>query len=163
MEEARLVLNVEVDEDLPLVAIDEPQIRQALLNLLRNAREAMAGGGRASIEATGDGDGVRIRVRDEGPGIPPASRDRIFDIFYTTKERGSGLGLPLTQQIVVAHGGRIRCEAGAGGGTTFEMWLPAAARASAPSSPATSAASGTPAASTPPLTVNGRPNDAFED
>ena len=69
--------------------------------------------------------GVRLTVRDHGSGISDAVRERIFDMFYTTKERGTGLGLPLTQQIVAAHGGTIECVCPEGGGTAFELWFPA--------------------------------------
>ncbi len=150
MEAAGVRLEVSVDADLPAVAMDEAQIRQALLNLLRNAREAMPESGRVWLDASRDEGGVRIRVRDEGVGIPREERERIFDLFYTTKEHGSGLGLPLTQQIVVAHGGRIRCEAGPDGGTTFELWLPAAP---GPPAPTLDIA----------IHAEGRPNDAFEE
>lgn len=119
-------LAVEVEPELPLVAADEPQIRQALLNLLRNAREAMAEGGEVRLEARRSDGGVEIRVTDEGPGIPAVERAHIFDMFYSTKERGTGLGLPLTQQIVAAHAGRIRCQDGVPGGSVFSVWLPAA-------------------------------------
>jgi signal transduction histidine kinase len=85
------------------------------------------GGGTVRISAHVEGEGVQIAVEDEGPGISEELRGRVFDLFFTTKERGSGLGLPLTQQIVVAHDGVIRCIDGAGGkGTRFEIWLPAA-------------------------------------
>jgi len=126
MEGSGVSLDVRVAEDLPQVALDEQQIRQALLNLLRNAREAMPEGGRVELEATASGSGVTLTVKDQGQGIPEAQRRRIFDLFYTTKERGTGLGLPLTRQIVVAHGGTIRCEGGPGEGTTFELVFPAA-------------------------------------
>lgn len=109
--------------------MDEPQLRQALLNLLRNAREAMPNGGVAKLEAMRYDDGVRIQIHDEGAGIGEEEREHVFDLFYTTKERGTGLGLPLTQQIVVAHGGEIACKPRHPQGTIFEIWLPAAARA----------------------------------
>lgn len=129
MEASSTTLEVEVEEELPLVAADEPQIRQALLNLLRNAREAMADGGLADggqvrLEVRALDGGVEIRVGDRGPGIPAQERAHIFDLFYSTKERGTGLGLTLTQQIVSAHGGRIRCDDGEDGGTVFAMWFP---------------------------------------
>ncbi len=121
-------LQLDVATNLPMVAMDEPQLRQALLNLLRNAREAMPDGGTAKLEASRYDGGVRIQVHDEGAGIGDEDREHVFDMFYTTKERGTGLGLPLTQQIVVAHGGRIACKARLPQGTTFEVWLPEAAQ-----------------------------------
>lgn len=126
MKAAGVELEVEIDESAPSVAMDEAQIRQALLNLLRNAREAMPGGGRLRFTVGPGDDGVRVRVQDSGVGISDDEREHIFDLFYTTKDRGTGLGLPLTQQIVVAHGGRIRCDGEPGRGTTFELWFPAA-------------------------------------
>ena len=129
MDASGVELRLDIAAHLPDVAMDEPQLRQALLNLLRNAREAMPSGGVAKLEATRYDDGVRIQVHDEGAGIGEEEREHVFDLFYTTKERGTGLGLPLTQQIVVAHGGRIACKPRLPEGTTFEIWLPAAARA----------------------------------
>lgn len=125
MELASIELSVDVEEGLPMVAADEPQIRQALLNLLRNARESMPEGGVVTLEARARGDGVALLVTDRGPGIPAERRPRIFDLFYSTKERGTGLGLSLTQQIVSAHGGTIGCDDGPEGGTVFTLWLPA--------------------------------------
>jgi signal transduction histidine kinase len=125
MDAAGVKLDVEIARGLPLVAMDEPQIRQALLNLLRNAREAMPGGGTIGLRVSAREGGVTVSVHDQGPGIPAEARERIFDLFFTTKESGTGLGLPLTQQIVVAHGGRIRCDSTPGAGTTFDLWLPA--------------------------------------
>jgi signal transduction histidine kinase len=124
MEGSGVELDLQIAEDLPMVALDEQQIRQAIMNLLRNAREAMPDGGRVTIVVDKSDRGVTLTVSDEGEGIPDAERDRIFDLFYTTKERGTGLGLPLTRQIVVAHGGVIRCEGGPGVGTVFELVFP---------------------------------------
>lgn len=126
MEASSTRLRVEIEPDLPLVAADEPQIRQALLNLLRNAREAMVDGGEVGLEARAVEGGVELRVIDGGVGIAPEQRAHIFDLFYSTKERGTGIGLSLTQQIVQAHGGRIRCDDALGGGTVFAMWFPPA-------------------------------------
>jgi two-component system, NtrC family, sensor kinase len=123
MERANVACELSLDEGA-WVPLDEGQIRQALLNLCRNAREAMPEGGRLAIALTlGVSDAV-LSVGDSGSGIPDSEREKIFDLFYTTKQHGTGLGLPLTQQIVAAHGGRIRCLSRAGGGTTFEVWLP---------------------------------------
>jgi signal transduction histidine kinase len=124
MDAAEVELRVELGSQLPPVAMDEPQFRQALLNLLRNAREAMPDGGVAKLEAMRYDSGLRIQVHDEGAGISEQDREHVFDLFYTTKERGTGLGLPLTQQIVVAHGGTIACKPRHPHGTTFEIWLP---------------------------------------
>ncbi len=129
MDAAGVELDVDLASQLPEVAMDEPQLRQALLNLLRNAREAMPEGGTAKLEATRYEGGVRIQVHDEGAGITEEDREHVFDLFYTTKERGTGLGLPLTQQIVVAHGGKIACKPRHPQGTTFQVWLPPAAQA----------------------------------
>ncbi len=128
MDAAGVELTVDLATQLPEVAMDEPQLRQALLNLLRNAREAMPEGGTAKLEATRYEGGVRVQVHDEGAGISEEDREHVFDLFYTTKERGTGLGLPLTQQIVVAHGGKIACKPRHPHGTTFEVWLPPAAQ-----------------------------------
>ncbi|MEM1416952.1 MAG: ATP-binding protein, partial [Myxococcota bacterium] len=130
MERAGVRFEVHV-EGTPAVAFDEGQLRQALLNLLRNAREALGEGGRVSLGLAPAEGGVALEVEDDGPGIDPAMRERIFELFETTKERGTGLGLPLTQQIVSAHGGTIRCVPGEGGGTRFEIRLPLAERAAA--------------------------------
>ncbi len=124
MDSAGVELQLDLAAQLPPIAMDEPQFRQAVLNLLRNAREAMPDGGVVKLEAMRYNGGVRIQVHDEGPGISEEDREHIFDLFYTTKERGTGLGLPLTQQIVVAHGGKIRCKARHPHGTTFDVWLP---------------------------------------
>jgi len=132
MEAADVALEFQRDEDLPLIAMDESQLRQALLNLLRNARESMPGGGEVTLTARATEEGLELVVEDHGEGIPEEAREHIFELFFTTKQRGTGLGLPLTEQIVVAHGGRIVCEAAAEGGARFVVTLP---RASTPSGP----------------------------
>lgn len=123
---ASVQVELELDEALPLVAMDEAQMRQVLINLLKNAREAMPNGGHIRIASRAHAGGVELSVCDDGAGMEPEQKERIFDLFYTTKQRGSGLGLPLTQQIVVAHGGHIRCESSPGHGTVFTLFLPAA-------------------------------------
>ena len=129
MERANVAVELSLEPCL-IVPIDEGQIRQALLNLCRNAREAMPEGGRLQIELThaprAHEKGAILRMTDNGSGIPESERAKIFDLFYTTKQHGTGLGLPLTLQIIAAHGGSIRCLSGEGSGTTFEVWLPRA-------------------------------------
>ncbi len=122
---ANVQLTLDVEPELPWVAIDEAQIRQVLLNLIKNAREAMPEGGPLRIEVAREGAGVVLRVIDRGEGMTPEQRARIFDLFFTTKTHGTGLGLPLSQQIIAAHGGQLRCESAVGEGTTFELWFPA--------------------------------------
>ncbi|MCG8556962.1 MAG: ATP-binding protein [Proteobacteria bacterium] len=111
---------------LPSLVFDEAQFRQALLNVLRNALEAMPAGGRIELRVGRDRTGVAVLVKDYGAGIAPAEQKRIFDPFYTTKKLGTGLGLPLSQQIMAAHGGRLSCRSEPGSGTEFELWLPLA-------------------------------------
>jgi len=121
-----VTVDCEVPDDLPPVQVDVGQFRQALLNIVRNAAEALAerGGGRLHIHARSEGDGVLLLLQDNGPGMDSDLVARVFDPFFSTKEKGSGLGLPLTQQVIEEHGGRIRCTSKVGEGTTFTIWLP---------------------------------------
>ena len=121
-----------VEPSLPPVAADEHQLRQALLNLLRNAVEAMRDGGRLTLAAArvADDDGgrfVELTIADTGDGIAADHLPKIFDPFFSTKEGGTGLGLALTQQIIVEHGGKIEVRSERGRGTTFVVRLVAAA------------------------------------
>lgn len=135
IERAECTIRLDVAESLPPVLFDEAQIRQALLNLLRNAREAMPGGGAIDVVVRAEGMSVVVRVEDRGGGIPEEIRARVFDPFFSTKGEGTGLGLAITRQIVVAHGGSVRAEPREGGGTSFRVALPIApARASEPRS-----------------------------
>ncbi len=124
MDAAQIDFRTSLSEDLPDLFIDEGQIRQALLNLLRNAQQA--GGATIELSAVALDGGVEVSIIDEGAGIDEEDRERVFDPFYTTKKHGTGLGLPLTQQIVLAHGGRIRCLPNHPQGIRFALWLPAA-------------------------------------
>ena len=115
------------------IAADEGQVRQALVNLVRNAREAMEDGGRLRVSLRADPSTVTLAIEDEGPGIDEEVRLRIFDPFFTTKSTGTGLGLPITKQIVEAHGGTITCESAGEGeprGTRFVLTFPRARAAS---------------------------------
>jgi signal transduction histidine kinase len=118
--------------DLPSVEGDRVQLQQVILNLIMNAIEAMSGGeGRpreiqvsAEKDATG---GVRVAVRDTGPGLDPTSVGRIFEAFYTTKPQGMGMGLAICRSIVEEHGGRLWASANEPGGAVFHLTLPAEA------------------------------------
>jgi signal transduction histidine kinase len=133
---AHIDLDLAIASGLPEVEVDESQIRQALLNLVRNAKEAMPEGGRIRVEVgTADSGWVRLAVGDSGPGISPENLGKIFDPFFSTKEKGTGLGLALVQQIVSDHGGRIEVDLPPTGGTTFAILLPSPARTEAAASP----------------------------
>jgi len=114
--------------ELQEVNIDQRQLRQALINLIRNAMEAARSVGDKTgelfIETRAETEVIQIHIQDNGPGIPKEKEDKIFDPFFSTKEEGSGLGLPLTQQIIVGHGGEIVCESEEGKGTRFIISLP---------------------------------------
>ena len=113
--------------DLPPVWADEGQLRAVFLNLLRNSREAMSGGGAISVRTVRAADGgVEATVSDTGSGIPPEQLERIFDPFFSTKSGGTGLGLAFTLQVVKEHGGTIRCQSEVDRGTTFSVHLPPA-------------------------------------
>ena len=117
--------------------VDEAQIKQALYNLVRNAREAMPGGGTISVcLAEAAEGGVDVMVDDEGAGMDEPTRARLFEPFFTTKNHGTGLGLAITRQIVEAHGGAIRCEPRVPAGTRVVIHLPASAVIEAAGEPA---------------------------
>jgi signal transduction histidine kinase len=117
-------LTLIVADELPPVLVDEAQLKQALFNLIRNAREAMPDGGSVTVRAYASGDGVDVAVEDEGVGIDEVTRQHLFEPFFTTKEHGTGLGLAITRQIVEAHGGSISADARAEGGTRIVIHLP---------------------------------------
>jgi signal transduction histidine kinase len=113
---------------LPPVLVDEGQLRAAFLNLLRNSREAMPRGGTVTVSTRlGEGGVQEVEVRDTGGGIPEEDMPRIFDPFYSTKERGTGLGLAFSLQVLKEHGGSISCRSELGRGTSFVVRIPAAA------------------------------------
>ncbi|WP_441290609.1 ATP-binding protein [Sorangium sp. KYC3313] len=125
LDRAGVAVRVEVEEAGPEILLDESQIRQALLNLLRNAREAMPKGGEIVVSVSFSSGAATIAVDDTGPGVPEELRASIFDPFFTTKQRGTGLGLAVTRDIIEAHGGTISCEPREAGGTRFRIALPA--------------------------------------
>ena len=103
-------------------------LRRALGNILRNAVEAMGGQGHLDLGSGERDGGVVVTVADHGPGIPTERQGSLFEPYYTSKPDGTGLGLTLVRQTVEAHGGTIRVSETAGGGATFELWLPRGAR-----------------------------------
>ncbi|HEU0038533.1 MAG TPA: ATP-binding protein [Verrucomicrobiae bacterium] len=124
LDNRRLTVKTRLAHQLPAAPLDATQIQQALVNLIKNAMHAMTKGGTLTLQ-TGEGaDGVWVSVADTGGGIPQEQINRIFEPFYTTKKKGTGLGLMIVQRIVRAHGGRIDLESHVGRGTTFRLWLP---------------------------------------
>jgi signal transduction histidine kinase len=121
-------------DGLPKVLADSIQVQQVLLNLVRNAAEAMAAAAsperRVVLSARrADAEAVEISVRDTGPGLPATAVEKVFEPFYTTKAEGIGIGLALSRSIVDAHGGRLWADP-AGPGAVFRFTLPIAIEAS---------------------------------
>lgn len=110
--------------EVPRFSFDFEKIKQALLNLVKNALEALPREGRIGIETWATDDSATITVTDNGPGIAPGDLPLIFEPFFTRKGAGTGLGLSITQRIVEEHHGRIAAESGVGKGTTFTIQLP---------------------------------------
>lgn len=109
----------------PLVNVDSGRIRQVLINLIRNASEAMGGQGTIEVVVDASSHAATVSVRDSGPGIPKDVQDRIFEPFFTTKgERGLGLGLDISRQIIRAHGGSLVFTSTLGVGSEFSVILP---------------------------------------
>jgi two-component system, sporulation sensor kinase E len=109
---------------LPEAPLDPVQIKQVLVNLIKNAMQAMTQGGVLRLETGTAADGVWVSLADTGSGISQEQLSRIFKPFYTTKRRGSGLGLMIVQRVMRDHGGLIKLDSHAGRGTTFRLWFP---------------------------------------
>ena len=119
-----ITVKTKLARQLPASPIDPTQTQQALVNLVKNAMQAMTRGGTLTLQTGESTDAVWVGVTDTGGGIPQEQINRIFEPFYTTKKKGTGLGLMIVQRIVRAHGGRIELESHVGRGTTFRLWLP---------------------------------------
>jgi two-component system, NtrC family, sensor histidine kinase HydH len=146
-EQQRVALRRDSAQPPAFVEVDSGQIRQVLLNLLLNSLDAMPGGGNVRLQIrpapadrsgstdaawltmTGENSGYLIQIADSGCGLPEDLGDRIFEPFISTKETGTGLGLPICRRIIAEHGGWIGAENHPAGGAIFSIWLPAAERA----------------------------------
>jgi signal transduction histidine kinase len=118
-------VTIRLQESSPVwAAIDEEKIRRTLLNLLENALDAMNGNGVIDVHVVARGPEVEISVRDTGRGLALEDQAKIFEPFFTRKEKGTGLGLAIAKKIVEGHGGRIGVTSTLGEGTTFTFALP---------------------------------------
>jgi signal transduction histidine kinase len=117
-----------LDPELPRVMLDREAFRQALLNLIINAKQAMPDGGQLVVRTAAQGDTVAIYLIDTGCGMDEQTMSRMFEAFYSTKPSGSGLGLPTTEKIIGAHRGQISVQSEVGHGTQFTIELPVPAR-----------------------------------
>jgi PAS domain S-box-containing protein len=124
IENRDLAVKMKLARHLPATPIDATQMQQVLVNLIKNAMQAMTTGGTLTLQTGESSEGVWLSVADTGGGISQEQIARIFEPFYTTKKKGSGLGLMIVQRIVRAHNGRIELESNIGKGTTFRIWLP---------------------------------------
>jgi two-component system, sporulation sensor kinase E len=124
IENRSIAIKTKLARNLTATPIDVTQMQQVLVNLVKNAMHAMTRGGTLTLQTGESGDGIWLSVSDTGGGIPQEQINRIFEPFYTTKKKGSGLGLMIVQRIVRAHGGKIELESNVGRGTTFRVWLP---------------------------------------
>jgi len=125
----RCTLHTDIERDLPKLLVDRIQIQQVLVNLMRNAIEAMANTARQELwlsVARGPNNMALFQLRDCGPGISPQVRDRLFQPFASTKQDGMGVGLSICKRIIQDHGGEIRADSAPGGGAVFCFTLPVA-------------------------------------
>lgn len=125
-------LECSFNDDLPAVAIDRVQIQQVLMNLVRNGLDAMNGISDRPrvlrIQTGREAEAVLVKVEDTGVGLSPATIERLFDRFFTTKQDGLGMGLTICQSIIVSHGGRLVAKSNEGPGATFQFTLPIESR-----------------------------------
>ena len=133
LESYQVRVQVHRPERMPVVQGDPDRLKEALVNIMVNACEAMKGGGEMVIHEDKAVDGslgqvAIVRIRDNGPGISDSLHAKVFEPFFTTKEDGSGLGLSIAVRIVEEHGGRLELESGEGQGAEFSLILPLSAR-----------------------------------
>jgi signal transduction histidine kinase len=123
-------VNFEFDPRCPAMMLDRSLVGEAIRNVITNAVEAMPSGGTLTLRTAADGECVELSIRDEGPGIPSEVLEQIFQLYFTTKEGGNGLGLALAMRAIDLHQGTLEVESTQGQGTTVRIRLPIAARAS---------------------------------
>ncbi|MBI4431365.1 MAG: PAS domain-containing protein [Candidatus Omnitrophica bacterium] len=124
LREGKIAYTLELSREVPSFLADGEQLHRAFLNIVKNAMEAMPNGGKLYIRTERIGKLLKVLFKDEGVGIPESDCNRIFDMYYTTKSTGSGLGLSIVKNIVEEHEGRIEVESHVGRGSTFSIILP---------------------------------------
>jgi signal transduction histidine kinase len=123
-EAKRVVVSARASAADPVIQCDREQITQVLLNILMNGLQILEQGGQIDVSTHDAGDFVRIEIADDGPGIDPRERSKVFEAFFFQREGGIGLGLAIVQQIVIAHGGQIEAAESRLGGALFRIMLP---------------------------------------
>ncbi len=123
-EHAGVAIDFRLTPSLPELLLDEEQLRQALVNLMMNAVQATAAGGRITVTSRREPGQLAIEIRDTGRGITPDDLEHIFKPFFTTRHSGTGLGLSISREIVERHGGRIEVRSAVGRGSSFTIVLP---------------------------------------
>jgi signal transduction histidine kinase len=119
-----IVLKTSVEAELPDVLIDPVQMKQVLLNLIRNSFEAVSKKGEVLISVYAVANYIGIEIKDNGKGIPDSEQNKVFDALYTTKNNGTGLGLPICREIIAKHNGKLLLESEVGTGTVVKILLP---------------------------------------
>lgn len=159
LEAADVRLHASLPTGLPLVMLDEGAFRQALVNLIVNARQAMPGGGELIVELRRHGRQAELCVTDSGVGMTPDQIERCFDLYYSTKKGGTGLGLATVKRIVEMHDGEMALVSDEGRGTRFHIWLPLLQELAVRRDAESTAAADTESPSGP----QGEPHNAGED
>ena len=128
-----VAVRLDIDPLVPAVGFDDAKIRQALMNILVNARQVLKEGGTVTLRSRAGGAGeVLVEIQDDGPGMTEETRARIFEPFYSQRRGGTGLGLPIAKLLVEQHGGTVEVLSEPGKGSTFRIHLPRQAPAAAP-------------------------------
>lgn len=124
IKQKKILILKSYDADLPLCRIDSNLIKQAILNIIINAEQAMENGGELMVRTTRDKKYIQIDITDTGPGIPKDIIGKIFQVYFSTKKTGTGLGLPTAKRIIEDHRGTISVQSEEGKGTNFSITLP---------------------------------------
>ena len=125
IEESRIVVDFNLDEDIPKVWLDEDKIKQVILNICNNAIHAMPEGGTLTLQTRQSDHWVIMEIADTGHGIPPEHQEKVFSPFFSTKTHGTGMGLAICNKLIQDHGGKIEAHSKEGVGTTFSIFVPA--------------------------------------